>query len=478
MTELHEEAGSDDRTVNHGELTENAAGTAGYRHGLHRRTWELELLISGAIVVALFKLPTVVDGLFDQLTPHTSRDLFQVPFLLYYMAKLALTPMVLILILHILLRGLWVGMVGINALFPDGIKWHKLDLGPLQRPFYQAKASPRRLEQNVDRICSALFSVLFIILSFVAAMAFWGLFSMTVTVLLKAFVVSGTEIKDLTLKVFWTIGFLVFTPAIFVALIDQLAKKWPQILERAPRLQRLCTAVLRFFYWVYLGFLWYPPSALLTSNLTRSKLRWWQGVLASLPIGVIAPLVVVLPLLGPRLMSSVNSYIYAPARAQESGMSAAYYDSLRTSDAAITVPRIQSDIVSEPYVRLYLPYDARRDNLRLAEVCSDLDPFRGDGNLVAAMRRAPSTVKERTAALACFAKLWTVTLNGKTLNDLQLLFADDPQSGGRGVVVYLPTEDLPKGRNLLQVSKVTTEEERSEKLHNPEKFQYFIPFWI
>jgi hypothetical protein len=477
MAELPEEAGTNDRAAQQGELAADAVDTTSYRRGLHRRTWELELLISGAIVVALFKLPAVVDGLFDRFTPHVSSDLFQIPFLLYYMAKLALTPMVLILILHILLRGLWVGMVGINALFPDGIKWHKLDLGPIQRPFYEANASPRRLEQTVDRICSALFSILFIILSFVAAMGFWALLSMTVSVILKA-VLSGIDFRNLVLKVFWTIGFLVFVPAILAAFIDQLAKKWPSIPERAPRLRRLVTAMMRFYYWVYLGFLWYPPTALLISNLTRSKLRWWQGVLASLPIGIIAPLVVALPLLGPRLMSSVNSYIYAPARAQESGMSASTYDSLRAADDANSVPRIQSDIISEPYIRLYLPYDARHDNPRLAGVCPDLDPFRSDGDLVAAIRRAPSNVTEHQAALACFAKLWTVTLNGEAMTDLELLFADDPHSGGRGVVVYLSTEGLPKGRNLLQVSKATTEEERGERFHNPEKYQFYIPFWI
>jgi hypothetical protein len=393
------------------------------------------------------------------------------------MAKLALTPMVLILILHILLRGLWVGMVGINALFPDGIRWHKLDIGPLQRPFYETKASPQRLEKTVDRICSALFSILFIILSFVAAMAFWALLCLTIAVILKA-VVPGVEFHDFVYKVFWTIGFFIFVPAILVAFVDQLAKKWPSILEKAPWLRRLATAMMRFYYWAYLGFLWYPPSALLISNLTRSKLRWWQGVLASLPTAVIAPLVVALPLLGPRLISSINSYVYAPARSQESGMSANHYDSLRTPDAPISAPRIQSDIVSEPYVRLFLPYDARRDNPRLAEVCPDLDPFRSDGDLVAAIRRAPSTVEERTAALACFAKLWTVTLNGKTLSNPELLFADDPQNGGKGVVVYLPTESLPRGSNLLQVSKVTTKEERRKKLYNPERYQFFIPFWI
>jgi hypothetical protein len=477
MAELQDGVGSDNRAASQEARPNETSGTTSSHRGLYRRTWELELLISGAIVVALFKLPAVVDGLLDQLAPHASRDLFQIPFLLYYMAKLALTPMVLILISHILLRGLWVGMVGINALFPDGIKWHKLDLGPVQRPFYEANASPQRLEQTVDRICSALFSVLFIILSFVTAMAFWALLSMTTAVILKA-VVPGVDFRDLVLKVFWTMGLVVFIPVILASLVDQLAKKWPSILQKAPRLRRLAAAVMRFFYWAFLGFLWYPPTALLASNLTRRKLRWWQGVLASLPFAIIAPLVVILPLLGPHLMSSVNSYVYAPARSQESGMSANHYDSLRTPDAPITVPRIQSDMVSEPYIRLYLPYDARRDNPRLAEICPDLDPFRIDGDLVAAIRRAPSTVEERTAALACFAKLWSVSLNEKAVTDPELMFADDPQSGGRGVVVYLPTEDLPKGRNLLQVSKITTEEERDGKLHNPEKYQFFIPFWI
>jgi hypothetical protein len=65
MAELQDGVGSDNRAASQEEHLQEAPGTA----SIHR-TWELELLISGAIVVALFKLPAVVDGLFDQLAPH------------------------------------------------------------------------------------------------------------------------------------------------------------------------------------------------------------------------------------------------------------------------------------------------------------------------------------------------------------------------------------------------------------------------
>jgi hypothetical protein len=124
-----------------------------------------------------------------------------------------------------------------------------------------------------------------------------------------------------------------------------------------------------------------------------------------------------------------------------------------------------------------LPYDAWRDNTRLAEVCPDVEPFRRDGDLVTAFREPGTEEEQRRAALACFAKLWQANLNGEPL-DLELMFTDDAGGRGRGVMAYIPIEGLAKGRNELVLSRHPSEKEKERSRFNPEKHVFHIPFWL
>ncbi len=445
--------------------------------GLHRRTWELELLLSGAIIVALFKFPGAVDEIFNQVRLHISSELFTPLFYIYYPAKMALTPMMLILMLHILIRGFWVGLVGLNAVFPGGIKWDKIDVGPLTRSLYESRLSTRRLQERADQLSSALFSVLFIILTFAVAVGLWALLSIAIALFIKSILGSGLDIEVLAERSYFAVFLIIVAPPSIVNLVDLLAKKAPGLIDRWPRLARIARGTLLTYYYGFFLFLWYPPIAVLVSNLSRRRLRWWEAGLASIPASMLLALTVVLPLFGPRL-ASLNSYVYAPPLAQESGQSAVHYDSLRPADAPVAAPSIQSDMLRDPYLRLFLPYDAYHDNNRLAEFCPEVEPFRADGDLLAAFLSRPTAPDARAAALGCFSRLWTVELDGRQIADLELWFADQPGNGGRGAITYLAIDQLPPGRHLLVIRKATTARDREHSRHNPEHFEFYIPFWL
>ena len=47
----------------------------------------------------------------------------------------------------------------------------------------------------------------------------------------------------------------------------------------------------------------------------------------------------------------------------------------------------------------------------------------------------------------------------------------------RGIVTYLPTADLPRGRNALRIERVEVDEpEEGEEAEPPT--EYYIPFWL
>ncbi len=444
--------------------------------GLHRRTWELELLISGAIVVALFQLPEAVDAVFDGLKSRVSRELFKVVWTVYFPAKLAITPALIVFSIHILLRGFWVGMVGLNAVFKDGIDWDKVTMPPILRAYHKPRTNPQDFEKKLDRAASLLFAVLFSLLSQTAALGFWLTTGMILVVAIASSPFGSNHVLEIWNLVYFGIIFFVAAPGLLAILIDKCIERWPSLARRLPFLVSLCRLMLIVGSAVMLVRLWYPAALTMTSNLTKKKPETWRVIMVTVPATFVLMAVVFAGMIGGPLYRSFDSYIFTPPRPQESGVSSRYYESMRDPGEAVNVPTVQADVISDPYLRLYLPYDAWRDNDRLAELCPDAKPFRKDGDLLTAFRRRPTEASARIAVLGCFEKFWTVELNEKPV-ELDLAFSDEPGGRGVGVVAYVSTADLPSGKNRIVVTRFTSKEEEKRSRFNREEHVFHIPFW-
>lgn len=442
------------------------------RRELNRRTWEIELLISGAIVVALFKLPGAVDGLYNSLTPHISRDLHFILWSLYWPAKLILTPTLIVFLCHILLRGLWVGLLGLNAIFPAGVDWERANVSLFVRRFLEGRLDMMELERKVDQAASLLFALLFSVIGVFTTLGLWiAVSQLGVLAAASLGLVSG-DLSRIGFRWYLAAVGLIWIPAVAAGLLDKLAERRPKLRERS-RFGRLVTALFRFSYYVLMMPVWYGLSLSLQSNLVRRKPTGWKAVAWGLSLGTVLSLLAIGPLVGGRIFHRLDSYVYSPNRMQESGLHSASYRSLAPADRS---PNIQSDQVSDPFLRLYLPYDARRDNQRLAEVCPDAEPFRQDGDLLALLLPRPSDEDHRHAVLSCFGRLWHAELNGREV-ELDLLFTDEPDGRGRGLVAYIPVDGLPGGRHDLVLERKPTEKEKSRRRFDPEAHRFYIPFW-
>jgi hypothetical protein len=55
--------------------------------------------------------------------------------------------------------------------------------------------------------------------------------------------------------------------------------------------------------------------------------------------------------------------------------------------------------------------------------------------------------------LRCLTAIHNVTLNGARLDSIDFNFYQQPESGVKGIIAYIPAEGLPRGRNVLTVSQ-------------------------
>jgi hypothetical protein len=165
-----------------------------------------------------------------------------------------------------------------------------------------------------------------------------------------------------------------------------------------------------------------------------------------------------------------DGYVYLPDEVGRLGVDPKYYEDKRADDEVVAdVPSIQSDMVRDPYVRLFIPYRPRRHNELVARHCR----AGAAAGPVASVPR-PVTEGAEAAVLRCLASLQPVTLNGRPVA-VPFRFYTQPRTGIRGIAAYIPVAGLPKGENVLGVARLPLlDPEPGAKPRPP----FAIPFWL
>jgi len=131
------------------------------------KSWEPEILISGITLTFLFLLSDYIYNLFAMLIQD-----FGVTGVLgkiaYTVSIIVLSGLKIILITHLILRGIWTGLIGLSYAFPDGV--NKDNLPEKEKNFVFVK--PEILVIKVERICSLLFAFIFSSITLVIAFFF------------------------------------------------------------------------------------------------------------------------------------------------------------------------------------------------------------------------------------------------------------------------------------------------------------------
>jgi hypothetical protein len=435
-----------------------------FAHGL-RQTWELEMLISGAVVFALLQLPSAVDQGYERLDPHLEGSLAYGLFIVLYYAKLALYALIASFLVHLASRAYWVGLIGLEAVFPRGVQWEKVTSGPIGRRLFEKRLlSLPALIARTDDFCSMIFSFSFLIVFvFVLSVFLAGLLGLLAFGISRLFL--GGEHLGVVFRV---LMLLLLVPYLVVTMLDKVVG--PK-LDPASRPARVLHAANAFYYRAFFMDLYGPIMLTLFSNIRKQVM---YPLFTAAFLGLVGLFFLGEMRRGGRL--SLDSDIYMPVVAGEREVSPSYYENLRPEDEVFRMePSIQSDVVTDPYLRLFIPYYPRRDNPALARRCPGLKPLREPGLTLKDRNASPPPAAAAAEVLRCLSDLHRVSLDGKPLAGLELNFSTHPKTGVRGLVGYVPVADLPRGSHLLRVEAVPRPEPRKgDRPPDP----YLIRFWL
>ena len=126
------------------------------------KSWEPEILISGITLTFLFILSNRIYNFFGMLTQDFG--VFDaISKSLYIISIISLTSLKIILVAHLVLRGVWTGFVGLSYVLPNGVKYEKLPKNQRSVKF----DTPESIVIKIEKICSLLFSFIFSSITFI-----------------------------------------------------------------------------------------------------------------------------------------------------------------------------------------------------------------------------------------------------------------------------------------------------------------------
>lgn len=394
---------------------------------LRDRIDELELIISSLTVFALFSLPGWLFEAFANNYTHLS-----VPMVAGSQFGITIiTGLCYVLgscfVLHLLVRAYWVGLIGLQSVFPGGIDWtHTPGIGPLTRERY--KSTLPDLGQAIaraDRIASSLFAVI----SLITLATLWIAVLLAVVLAIAGQVGArfGMTNRSMLIASFAMIVLFVGLPGLVWLLDSVIARNWPGV-RKHRGFTSVVHALNRAVALLFPQRLIMPVQLTLQSN-TRPrvfKVMAFIGAVAMVLIGN-------LRIAGWTRFTISDEFNYLNDAIVRPKLRSTHYENLRTgSDRLRPWPIIPGFEQSGAFLPLFLPYHPLRDNPILDRSCV-----------------APTGT---AAAVSCVRRLWAIRLNDTNIDLDGFVPTERGDLRMRGLTGLVSLAGLPPGMHELIIT--------------------------
>ncbi len=321
------------------ELLEEKKTTPKWLKHLQENSWELELLISGGAIFSLFKLS---DLLLDyQFTLKMTSlliglDIYSIA------AMLAIKMLTLGFCSHLLLRAFWLGMICINYVFPGGMGM-RIAGSKTRLMATSYKEGDNLLEQivKVDKACGMLLFVSVLSTAVIAGLVF-------------------ILICLLTLPSVFIDNSILYANTILILLLLYIIDLFSfGLLRKTPYASKVIVPLFKVFDLLSFRYLYYKTLALYSSNVNR--LRSFVGFLILITVSFF--------LVYDSMYSNMRWRIIGDSRTHRMSMAPdnnwtsykIYMDEVERKGLKYSIPAIQSEIIKENVLKVFIPYSVWMD---------------------------------------------------------------------------------------------------------------------
>ncbi|WP_138991180.1 hypothetical protein [Larkinella sp. C7] len=426
---------------------------------LTTQSWNLELAISGVAMFAILQLPDLLESAFSYLRynymTHTDGAAVMLPSLAYSLIRATCHVLFAAFLANFVMRAFWVGLVGLLAVFPSGIHYDRI---PFSTPYAQKRLADElgpldRYILWLDKRCNIVFALAFqfVFLLVVVALLY-------VLGLLIYLVVQPNVPANVWFGVKIALGTLV---AVFYLAIFLLNHKK---VKQTPRGMQLNYRVMKLGQLIMLGM--YKHTSYVTntfySNIRPGKLFQTAAVFM-----LVFFVVFFLEYFNDISRTSGRMTLFNSRHLYSTRIDSLYieptvYDNQRPEGAFIGVASIQSDVIREPYLRLFIAYPKSLDKL-FRQVAPE--PVWSD-TLSRQARRQQYAIWSNQQ----INRLIRISVNDSVCAQPNLLFTQAGIQEQRGWQTVLVPGNLKTGRNLLRVALQDPRKKEADEL-------VMIPFW-
>ena len=431
---------------------------------LEQESWQLELLVSG---FTIFLLISAFEGVTDfrkefQFHFGPQGTFFGIVLMFLYVVTAGIAVLTINLIMHLALRGFWIGAIGLRSVGPtmnvDDLKYH----GFFQEKLRKVVINMDDLIVKLDRLCSVIFS-----LSFLVIFMFVSFFIFIVVLGLSIWALNGLiEISPdwlaTVLRVVFVIMLLFFVVGGLMYLLDSLSLG---LLKKAGWLRKVYYPIYVFFGTITLSFLYRSIYYNLITKFNKGGLR--------LVLILYVLIIAFFPFF------EFDEYRYFPDNSTEYNLNRDFYDDQRPDNRFIYAASIPSMTVNEAYIPLFVRYNVG-DNQALVVHCPDFEPAKkgglkdgfkaSDGNFSLTSPDVEEPYPDQ--ALQCLSSFYAISIDNQSIQADQSYFYTHPNREEKGVMMLVSIENLSKGAHSLEIQRQVLQDSvlKKEELAN-------IPFW-
>lgn len=391
---------------------------------LQQRSWEPEILLSGIVLYGMFKVPNLLDGFLAYFKLNifgNSQDIDN----LVALSKMGIYWLITGLILHLICRGIWIGMVGLSYTFPEGIRFDKLNYKERFKQKVERTPTYEQIVIRLEKVSSSLFSVSFMLfMSLIGGYLFF--FSLLILPFTILYVYFGMSNSGLLFELFQYYVLVVLTLGL-VSLVDFLSLGYFR--------------KFKFFAKVF----W--PIHKLTSILTLSRFYRpiYYGMVTNFNKWVFFLFLAVFTFVSIAGASRITDTTYPGDRFSQialwgtsRGYSAysGYYDDQNDEFQSMR-SHIQSDVVTGDVLRLFIVADVSTEEAMLKRMSLD-----------SLQEVYPDTISA-ALKLMIVKDFYELLLDGERVESSDMYFHYKARTKQRGYLTYIDISDIDEGLHRL-----------------------------
>lgn len=435
---------------------------------LERESWQLELLVSAFTIFLLIQANIAYKEFFDGLGFHynVNGDIIAFTYLFLGLVGVAIKALTLFLVMHLMLRGFWIGAIGLRSVQPN------IDFSSLNYSEHfteKLKRKVRSLDDLVmmlDQLCSVIFSFSFLVISMLIAFGMYLLFLGIVVFSLNWF--SNFELDLLT-----RILGLALLPTILLSgliyLIDYFTLGF---IKKIKWFSKVYYPIYRFYGFITFSGISRSIYYYLITKFSKNRIR--LAYLIAMSIWIFS------------ITMEFDQFQYFSNEDNNTYLSNNYYDDLRDEESYVGIISIESRTIGGSFMPIWIRSDPT-DNEGIKEVCPDFEPPRKEGwNSTLNITMDGSEInlgadesdgETEHQMLNCLTEFYRLSVNDSTYTDLDAFFHLHPSKDQKGILAMLETSAFMHGKNMLKLEKQVISEEDSVQSINWIEAAH-VPFWF